>query len=310
MQLNVGVIGAGVMGEYHTKIYSQMHKKGLVNFIGVADIDGKRGEEVAGKYGCKSFVNYTDLIESGIDAVSICVPTKMHKEIVLDCTARGVYGILVEKPIADNLDDAMELIKSAGQKGVKLLIGHVERFNPAVLKMKEIIDSGKLGDIVSISATRVGPFPPRVKNINIIIDLAVHDIDVISYLYGEYPIDVYAIGGEDRASIIMKFSKGRAGIIETNWLTPLKVRKLDIVGLKGVADVNYIDQMIRIYGYEMVEEIKFVKEEPLMRELDHFIDIVKNGGKPLVTGKDGIQALKIALVAIESNKIGNVVGVG
>jgi|SRR3989304_4426855 len=326
--INVGIIGTGIMGGYHAKVYSNMHKMGMVNFIGIADIDGNRAKEVADKYGCKSYANHIDLIESDIDAISICVPTSMHKVITLDCIARRIRGVLVEKPIADNLDDALEIVNGAKRMGVKLLIGHVERFNPAVLKMKEIIDSGKLGQVISISAKRVGPLPPRVKDVGIIVDLAVHDIDIISYLYGKeetkgrvmslYPIDIYAIDGnikgvkrddllEDRASIMMKFDDGRVGIIETNWLTPHTIRKLDIVGLERVAYVDYTGQTISIHGREMVEEIKFVKEEPLMRELTHFINIIKNNEEELVTGDDGIQALRVALAAKESYKTGNVV---
>ncbi len=333
--INVGIIGTGVMGEYHAKAYNNMHKMGMVNFVGIADIDEKRAKEVADKYGCKSYVNHIDLIESGIDAVSICVPTNMHKEIALDCITRHIHGILVEKPIADNLNDALEIVNGARRIEAKLLIGHVERFNPAILRMKEIIDSGKLGHVVSISAKRVGPLPPRVRNVGIIIDLAVHDIDVISYLYGKeetrgrvrslYPTDIYAIDGnikgikgvelgrlgiEDRASIMMKFDDGRVGIIETNWLTPHKIRKLDIVGFDRVAYLDYTGQTISIHGREMVEEIKFVKEEPLMRELTHFIDVVKNDEKELVTGEDGVQALRVALAARESYKTGNVIKLG
>lgn len=333
--INVGIIGAGVMGEHHAKVYNHIHKMGIVNFVGVADIDEKRAKEVADKYDCKSYVNHIDLIESGIDAISVCVPTSVHKEIALDCIARRIGGVLVEKPIANNLKDALEIVNGARRMGVKLLIGHVERFNPAVLRMKEIIDSGKLGHVVSISAKRVGPLPPRVRDVGIIIDLAVHDIDVISYLYGKedirgriilsYPTDVYAIDGnikgikgvnlgkiglEDRASIMMKFDDGRAGIIETNWLTPHMIRKLDIVGFERVAYLDYTGQTISIHGREMVEEIKLVKEEPLMRELTHFINIVKDDEKELVTGEDGVQALRVALAAIESHKTGNVVKLG
>lgn len=333
--INVGIIGTGVMGGHHAKVYNHMHKIGMVNFVGVADIDEKRAKEVADKYGCKSYVNHIDLIESGIDAISICVPTNMHKEIASDCMARRIRGVLVEKPIASNLKDALEIVNGARRMGVKLLIGHVERFNPVVLRMKEIIDSGKLGYVVSISAKRVGPLPPRVRDVGIIVDLAVHDIDVISYLYGKadirgrvrlsYPTDVYAIDGnikgvkgvelgkievEDRASIMMKFDDGRVGIVETNWLTPHMIRKLDIVGLDRVAYVDYTGQTISIHGREMVEEIKLVKEEPLMRELTHFINVVKNDDNELVTGEDGVQALRIALAAIESHKTGNVVKLG
>ncbi len=336
----VGIIGVGTMGEYHAKVYNRMREMGIVDTIGITDVDIDRAKEIADKYGCNMYTNHIELIESGVEAVSICVPTSRHKEVASDCIARGISGILVEKPIADNLNDALGIVNGAKRMGAKLLVGYVERFNPVVLKMKEIIDSGKLGHVVSISAKRVGPLPPRVKDVGVIVDLAVHDIDIISYLFGGYPTDVYAIDGnlkgmtgvvlgrvglEDRASIMMRFNDGRAGIIETNWLTPHKVRRLDIVGFERVAYLDYTEQTISIHGHDMIEEIKLRKigdsigdskgerEEPLMIELMHFIDIVRNESgnlKPLVTGEDGVHALRVALAATESYKTGNVVKLG
>lgn len=339
--MNVGIIGVGVMGEYHAKVYNHIretgretvHGTGVIDTIGITDVDMVRAKEVADKYNCRSYSNVKELIESGIDIVSICVPTSKHKDVVhvvLDYMARGadIRGILIEKPIAGNISDAMEIVGLTRKMGVKLLIGHTERFNPVIIGMKKIIDSGKLGHVVSISAKRVGPLPPRIKDVGVIIDMAIHDIDVICYLFGSHPTDVYAINGnlkgmtgvvlgrvglEDRASIMMRFNDGRAGIIETNWLTPHKVRKLDIVGFDRVAYLDYTEQTISIHGHDMVEEIRLVKEEPLMRELMHFIDIVNDKSsnlKPMVTGEDGVHALRIGLAAVESYKTGNVVRLG
>lgn len=329
--INVGVIGVGVMGEYHTRIYKELEKetewktKERIHLVGIADIDSERADNIAKKYGCNSYIDYNDMIRDGVNAVSICVPTSRHKEVAINCMTRGIRKILLEKPIANNVEDALEIVNSARRMGVSLLIGHVERFNPVVLKMKEIIDSGKLGHVVSISAKRVGILPPRINDVGIIVDLAVHDIDVISYLFGEYPTDVYAIDGnlrgmngvtlgrvglEDRASIMMKFNDGRAGIIETNWLTPHMIRKLDIVGFDRVAYLDYIEQTISIHGKDMVEDIKLKKEEPLVRELRHFVNVIRNGEKEFITGEDGIHVLRIALAATESYKTGNVVKLG
>lgn len=335
--MNVGIIGTGTMGYYHAMAYNKIERElgdnSNIHLIGVADTDKMRVDEIVNKYGCKGYTNYMDLLDSKkengdkIDAVSICVPTSMHKDVTIAAIQKGIRGILVEKPIANNLKDAIEVVSIARKMGTLLMVGHVERFNPVVTGMKKIIDSGKLGHVVSISAKRVGPLPPRIRDVGIIIDLAVHDIDVISYLYGEggrsyYPTDIYAIDGnlkgmpgvtlgkigfEDRASIMMKFNDGRVGIIETNWLTPHKVRKLDIVGFDRVAYLDYTDQTISIHGHEMVEEIKFTKEEPLIRELRHFAGVVNKNEDIMVRGEDGIQALRVALAATESYKTGNVV---
>lgn len=311
--MRIGIIGIGVMGAYHARVYSEISRTDHdVHLVGIADIDQTRVEEIAKKYGTKAFTDYNNLLDAGLDAVSICVPTKMHKDVALAAIQKGVRGILVEKPISDNLSDANDIIKLAKDKGVVLTIGHVERFNPAVLLMKNIIDSERLGRVVSISAKRVGPGPPKLKDTGVIIDLAVHDLDIICYLFGASPTDIYAFAGEgengleDRASIILRFSEQRAGIIDTNWLTSRKIRTLDLVGLQAVAHLDYLNQTVTISEYEKDEEIKFVKQEPLMKELIHFVNVVRGTENPLVTGEDGIMALKLALKAVESYRTGDV----
>lgn len=311
--MRIGIIGIGVMGEYHARVYSEIAKKNSdVQLAGIADIDKNRVQAIAEKYGTKAYAIFDDLLDSGIDAVSICVPTTMHKEVAMEAIQKGVSYVLVEKPISDNLIHAHIIVNFSKEKGVALTIGHVERFNPAILLMKKLIDSDRLGRVVSISAKRVGPGPPKGKDTGVIVDLAVHDIDIICYLLGAIPTDVYAFAGEgsngleDRASIILKFSEQRAGLLDTNWLTARRVRSLDIVGLKAVAHLDYIDQTITISERDKDEEIKFVKQEPLMNELIHFVNVVRRNDKPLVTGEDGIQALKIALAAGKSYRTGEV----
>lgn len=311
--MRIGIIGIGVMGEYHARVYSEIAKNSPdVHLVGIADIDKNRVDAIAKKHTTEAYTDYNDLLDSGLDAVSICVPTRMHKDVTLAAIHKGVHGILVEKPISDNLDDANDIVKLARDKGVVLTIGHVERFNPAVLLMKNIIDSGRLGRVVSISAKRVGPDPPKHKDTGVIIDIAVHDLDIICYLFGATPTDIYAFAGvgenglEDRASIILRFSEQRAGVIETNWLTARKIRTLDLVGLKAVAHLDYINQTVAISEHEKDEEIKFVKQEPLMKELMHFVNVVREKEKPLVTGEDGIMALKLALASVESYRTGDV----
>ena len=174
----------------------------------------------------------------GLDAVSVVVPTKLHKQVVLDALDAGMQ-VLVEKPIADTTENAEMMIEAAKKAGKVLMIGHIERFNPAVIRLKEIINSGILGKIVSISTKRVGPYNPRIRDVGVILDIGVHDIDIISYLYGKKINSVYAIAGadihsfEDHASIILRMDHNFAGVVETNWLTPHKVRQLTAIGVKG-----------------------------------------------------------------------------
>lgn len=309
--MRVGVIGVGAMGAHHARIYSQMKD---VELAGISDIDKARAVEAASKYGTTAYLNHSDLLKQKLDAVSIVVPTSRHKEIAIDAIEHGA-SVLVEKPIAESLESAEAIVSAARKANVKLAIGHIERFNPAVLKLKEIIDSGMLDKVVSISARRVGPYNPRIRDVGVIVDLGVHDIDVISYLYSSKAVEVYAIAGndihpfEDHASIMLRFDKNRSGAIDTNWLTPHKVRKLNVIGLGGVAYLDYIEQAVSIHDQEWIRDAKVVKEEPLARELRHFIEVVKNDGEPLVPGEDGIYALKVALTAIESCKKGRVVGI-
>lgn len=311
--MRIGVIGIGIMGEYHTRVYREIADRiPDVQFTGVADIDKNRIHAIAKKYMTECHTDYKELLNCGVDAVSICVPTRLHKKVAIDVMDKGIRAILIEKPISDNIDDALDIVRFARDKGVILTVGHVERFNPAVLLMKKIIDSGRLGRVVSVSAKRVGPGPPRYKDTGVIVDLAVHDLDIICYLYCACPTHIYAVAGdgtnglEDRASIMLKFDGQRAGFLETNWLTSHKTRTLDIVGLEAVAHLDYINQTITISEHEKDEEIKFSKQEPLMNELSHFINAVRGNETPLVTGEDGIQALRLALASVESYRTGSV----
>ena len=303
-RLRVGVIGVGVMGENHVRIYSHMDN---VDLIGISDIDKLRAEEIANKYNTVAYFNYIELLEQKLDAVSIVVPTIYHKDVAIDAI-KYRSNILIEKPITGNIDDALTIINASNNAGIKLLVGHIERFNPAVLKLKEIVDSCELGKVVSIYARRVGPIPIRIKDVGIITDLGVHDIDIISYIYGSRIKELYTIAGsksnqfEDHASIILRFNDNCSGIIDTNWLTPHKVRTLTITGFEKIACIDYIKQIINVYGKNEELNISLKKEEPLVKELQHFIDIILNNKKPLVSGNDGIYALEVAIAAINSYK--------
>jgi UDP-N-acetylglucosamine 3-dehydrogenase len=307
-RLRAGAVGVGAMGKNHARVYSQLDG---VELVGVADTNEALAAAVAESYGCKPYADYRDLLGQGLDILSVVVPTTIHKQVALDAIRAGV-NVLVEKPIADTVENADELIKAARDNSVKLMVGHVERFNPAIIKLKEMVNSGLLGDIVSISAKRVGPYNPRIRDVGIIIDLGTHDIDVMSYMYGEKIKEVYALAGsvvhsqEDHAIITLNFKSGGSGVIDTNWLTPHKVRNLTVMGSKGIAEVNYIDETLRIFDREWVRDAKIEKEEPLKLEIVHFIECVRTDRRPLVSGKDGRHALAVALAAVESARTGKV----
>lgn len=298
----VGVIGVGAMGQHHVRIYKEMEG---VELVGISDVDKDRVEELASEYDVKAYTDYEELLKENLDAVSIVVPTTLHKKVTLDAINSNT-NVLVEKPIADTLENADIMIEAAEKAGVILMVGQIERFNPATTKMKEIIDSGLLGKIVSISTKRVGPYNPRIRDVGIILDLGVHDIDAISYMYGSNATEVYAIAGkdihskEDHASIMLRFDDEQAGVVNVNWLTPHRVRKMEVIGVNGVGYLDYIDQTVTIHDAKWIRDAKVEKAEPLQKELEHFINCVETGETPLESGIDGKHALKVALAAIGS----------
>jgi UDP-N-acetylglucosamine 3-dehydrogenase len=307
--VKVGVIGAGVMGENHIRTYSQISGAELV---GIADVDKKRVTSLAKKYNAEGFTDYHELLKQELDAVSIVVPTTLHTGVGLDVIDKGI-NLLVEKPIATTIEHAWTLVKAARKEDVKLMVGHIERFNPAVMNMKELIDHNKLGKIVSINTRRVGPYNPRIRDVGVILDIGVHDLDIIAHLYNAQPQEVYAIAGkdihseEDHASVILRFENSKAGVVETNWLTPHKTRTFTVVGTEAVGYGDYMEQKVTIHDANWIREAKIEKKEPLRNELEHFLDCCKTGRELLASGEDGINALNMALAAIESYKSSTVV---
>jgi len=316
--INVAVIGTGNMGKHHVRNYFSLHN---VNLVAVSDLDEIKGKELASKFSCKYYKDYKEMLDKeNIDAVSVVVPTKFHKEIAIYVLDKEKH-VLLEKPIADTVENAQEIIRKSEEKGKKLMIGHIERFNPAVVKLKELINQGKLGKIISLIARRVGPFPPRMKGSSVIIDSAVHDIDIMNYLSGKKPIKVSshcksALGNtcDDCSDIFLNYGE-LSGFIQVNWVTPIKIRNLSVTGTLGYAELNYITQELIIHERHNDKEfsdfsdvVSFAKpikkdiavenEEPLSIELRSFIGAIENDTIPLVTGSDGLEVLKIAIEAI------------
>ena len=290
--LKAGIIGLR-FGRHHTRILSEIPD---VDVIGVSDVDPKK-IEVAHKYGMQFFGNYMDLLDCNLDFVLVIIPTKQHCTVSMDVIHSGAH-CFVEKPIAYSLDEATKMIKAADINGVKLAIGHIETFNPAVTKLKEVLNKGVLGDIKYMSSRRVGPFVDRVLDVGIMIDSATHDVGVIRYLLEKDPIDIYSkcwsIKNEkgDYAIMVLDYGNMSAGI-EVNWFTPHSVRTLDITGTKGIAHLDFMTQEVDLFteDYEMKLNIK--QEEPLKLELNNFIHCIQNNINPLVTGTDGFEILKI-----------------
>jgi len=294
--IKVGVIGVGMMGQYHARIYSQLN----CELVGVADKNFEKAKKIGEMYSTNYYKDYAELLDK-VDAVSIAVPTSLHKKVAIDFIKRGVH-CLVEKPIASTIVEAEEMIKEAERNDAKLMIGHVERFNPAVVKLKEIVDKGTLGKLIIISTRRVGPFVSRIRDVGIIIDSATHDIDVIRYLVGKDPIRMFSKSGrvkgekEDHAIVVLDFGDVAASI-EVNWFTPHKVRSLVATGTKAIAYLDYLKQKVEIYNDEEKIVPRIEKKEPLKLELEHFLECVQKNKRPLVDGYEGLKVLRIAIKA-------------
>lgn len=318
-KIKVAVIGIGNMGQHHARNYFEMPQ---VDLISICDTDKEKGQNLAKKYNCLFYDNYKKMLkEQKLDAVSIAVPTFLHHRVACDVLGVGV-NVLLEKPIATNLVEARNIINKAKNKNLKLMIGHIERFNPAIQRMKELIDDNRLGKIISINIKRVGGLPPQIKDANVVIDLAIHDIDISNYLLGGYPKEVYGFKSknlindrEDSVVILLKYSKS-SSFIEANWITPVKIRTMDITGTKAFARLDYINQTITLYenSYQIKNrlysnfgefisktslsdeiKIRINKKEPLMCELENFINVVSNNGTILIANKEAYKALEIAL---------------
>lgn len=304
-KINVGVIGVGAMGYNHARVYYRLEE---ANLVAVSDVSERTLNKVCEKYDAKGYSDYEDLLKDPeIEVVSVCVPTTHHHDVVMKAIEYGKH-VLVEKPIAFSLEEAEEMIAAAKEKGIILGTGHVERFNPAVQKAKELIENDVIGDVVSASAKRVGPFPPRIKDVGVCIDLAIHDLDVMYYLFNEDVEQVYGTMSsildktdfEDHAEIMVSFTNA-TGILEVNWLTPYKRREIEITGTDGIISVDYIEQSIEVFG-KFAQDINIKHEEPLKEELKSFLEAVDEGKDPVITGEDGLNALKMVIAASKSSR--------
>lgn len=314
--MNAAVIGVGNMGKHHARNYSEISN---VNLVAIADTEPKIGQTIARNFKCKYYENYHEMLEKEeIDLVTIAVPTKFHKKVALDCINKGIH-ILLEKPIAATVAEAKEIVAKAKARNIKFTVGHIERFNPAVLKLKEMVDKGKLGKITSITTRRIGPMPTRIKDANVVIDIGVHDIDLMNWFYGKLPSQIVAGGGnalnktlQDYVDIFLKYGEC-SGLAQANWITPVKIRKMTVSGTKAYAEINFITQDLDIYEsnysteYDSFGEfvIKFGEPrdkkviktdniEPLKAEIKSFIKAIKENDRPVVTAREAIDALDIA----------------
>src|SRR5215813_1310457 len=303
--LRVGVVGVGVMGSNHARVFAGLPGTELV---GVADPDRKQAEFVARTLGCAPVADVDQLIERDADAITIAAPTHLHRDIALTCIRHGIH-VMVEKPIASSVEEGQEIISAARRAGVTLMVGHVERFNPAVEAIKEAIRGE---DILSIGITRVGPFPPRMSNVGVVIDLAVHDIDLIRWFTESDIVEVQpqlssaVAEREDIALLQFRTASGVLAHINTNWLTPFKARTIHIATRDKylIADLLTL-QVTECFGFQpdgsySMRHLSVGYAEPLRSELVAFVTAIRGGETPAVTGEEAVASLEIATRCLEA----------
>lgn len=312
-RLKVAVIGCGFWGLNHARVFKELDSAELV---AVSDVDEARARLAGAKYGAKWYSdNLSLLAKDDVDAVTICTPSSTHMEVAIQAIEYG-KDLLVEKPLASSAEEALKIIKAAEKANVRLMVGHIERFNPGVRKVKALIEEGRVGEVVLLSSRRVSMWPVRIGDVGVVKDLAIHDIDVMRFLLNKEPTEVYAVAGslrhtyEDYAHIILKFASKEAGFIEANWLTPHKVRKLIVTCTEGIITLDYITQQVTIEDSRGSHTPAFQWQEPLKLELQSFVNSLLENRKFEVDGKDGYRALSIAEAALKSAVQGSSVKVG
>lgn len=315
--MNVAVLGVGSMGQNHARVFSE-----LANLVCVCDGRQEQAEKIAKKFNTKWYIDYHDVLKDrSVEAVSIATPTSTHFRIAVDALNAGKH-VLIEKPICSTEDEAAELIRTAEATGMTLAVGLIERHNPAVRVTKELIKKNEFGDVVTMASRRVSMNPARIQDSGVIMDMGTHDIDIMRY-FAESPVEtVYSVHSlkerEDFAAILLTFENGIYASIEVNWLTPMKVRKASLTCSRKFVEIDYMNQTIQVSSSQFMDhtpdnlfqvpqeyDVRLVtlrKEEPLKNELTDFINAVRTGKPPLVTGTEALETLKVVNAAIESGK--------
>ncbi len=324
----VAVIGVGSMGKNHVRNYSEMPG---VELVAVVDADPELATRLGQACHVPAYSDYFEMIDqTKPEAVSIAVPTSLHYQVAKDVLELGCH-VLVEKPIASTTEQAQSLIEQANQLGLILMVGHIERYNPAIIELKRRLDKNELGRIFQIHARRLGPFPTRIQDVGVIMDLAPHDLDIMRYLTGREVSNVHAETNQilhetqdDLFAGLVRFDNGILGVLEINWLTPTKIRELYVTGERGMFMVNYITQ--DLYFYEnaetngdswstisllrgvsegMVIRYPIKKREPLRAELEAFVSAVQKKSPYQGNGHDAKVALELVFALVQASELDN-----
>ena len=310
-KLGTAVVGTGFWGKNHARVYKDLQETDL---LAVCDIDVVRAKAVADQFGAKPYTSVRRMLQNEeIKAVSVCTWSTSLARVAIEAVKAGKH-VLVEKPMAASVKQAERLVVEAKKNRVHLTVGFLMRFIPGLQQMKKAVEEKTIGELVSATAKRVSQWPERIGDVGVVKDTAIHDIDVMLYLFNEDPIAVYAKTGsmrnkkfEDYAQIMLTFEKGKTAFIESNWLTPYKIRILIATGSEAIMNLDYITQELRIEDARETVQPRYPTTEPLKLELRHFANCVLGKEKPLITGLDGLRALRIAEAALKSSASGRII---
>jgi virulence factor len=311
-QIRVGVIGTGTMGQRHCRVYSSLRQAQLV---GVCDAAPEVGHQVAQQYDVPFYRDVGDLLEH-VDAVSLATPTPLHFDLAMRCLAQGVH-VLIEKPITETIEQADSLTQAAEASNLVVQVGHIERFNPAYMELKNV-----LGDmtVLAINLRRLSPYAGSNTDVDVVLDLMVHDIDLVLDLMGQEPVSVNAYGlttfsgTVDHAIVYLGFESGPLLTMTASRVTEQKVRSIEVTALEAYVDgdllnknisvhrrtigqyMNYNHRGVKYRQESIVERIHVPTLEPLLLELQHFVDCILQEKPTQVSARDGLKALRLATV--------------
>jgi len=303
--IRVGVIGVGNMGQHHVRVLSFLKD---VHLVGVADVHVERGLEVASKYRVRFFADYRELLPY-VDAVCVAVPTRLHYEVGMTCMRHGVH-VLMEKPIAASISEAELLVNAAAAYDCILQVGHIERFNPAFLELQKVIQQE---EILALEAHRLSPYSQRANDVSVVLDLMIHDIDLLLELIPAPVVKLTASsthasgsGYLDYVTATLNFANGVIACLTASKVTHRKVRRLTIHGKNSLTEADFLNNEILIHRHsqkaeqvlyrqdELVERLYTSNIEPLHAELEHFVHCVRGGKQPSVGGEQALKALRLA----------------
>lgn len=308
--IRVGVIGVGNMGQHHTRVLSLLKD---IELVGISDINVERGLDTASKYRVRFFENYLDLLPH-VDAVCIAVPTKLHYQVGIDCLHAGIHT-LIEKPIAASIVEAESLVNAAAESNCILQVGHIERFNPAFQELSKVL---KTEELLALEFHRMSPYSDRANDVSVVLDLMIHDVDLLMDLVAAPVVKLNASGSRaadsgylDYVTATLGFSNGIVATLTASKVTHRKIRRLSAHCKNSLTEADFLNNEILIhrqttanyttdYGQVLyrqdglIEKVYTSNIEPLHAELEHFVNCVRGGNQPSVGGEQALKALRLA----------------